>query len=43
MRRAGSQLLTGGVLTTMVDSNGVVLAQLVKLNDFAFKAVFEHD
>jgi Peptidase A4 family len=37
----GSPLLTDGVPTTMVDSNGSVLAQPMKLNDFAFKAVFE--
>jgi hypothetical protein len=37
----GSPLLTDGVPTTMVDSNGSVLARPVKLNDFAFKAVFE--
>jgi hypothetical protein len=37
----GSPLLTDGVATTMVDSNGSVLAQPERLNDFAFKAVFE--
>jgi hypothetical protein len=35
----GSPLLTNGVATTMVDSNGSVLAQPVRLNDLAFKAV----
>jgi len=36
-----SPLLTNGAPTTMVNSNGATLAQLVRLNDSAFKAVFE--
>jgi Peptidase A4 family len=37
----GQPVLTNGVPTTMVNRNGAVLAQLVKLNDIAFKVVFE--
>jgi hypothetical protein len=37
----GQPVLTNGIPTTMVNSNGPVLAQLVRLNDSAFKVVFE--
>jgi hypothetical protein len=35
----GTRLLTDGVPTTMVDSNGSTLASPQKLNDFAFKVI----
>jgi hypothetical protein len=36
----GTRLLTDGVPTTMVDSNGSTLAIPQKLNDFAFKVIY---
>ncbi|MDP8928225.1 MAG: G1 family endopeptidase [Actinomycetota bacterium] len=39
----GTRLLTDGVPTTMVDSNGSTLAEPHKLNDFAFKALYRGD
>jgi hypothetical protein len=39
----GTRLLTDGVPTTMVDSNGSTLAKPQRLNDFAFKAIYEDD
>ena len=38
----GTPSLTDGVATTMVDRNGTRLAEPIRLNDFAFKAIFEH-
>jgi len=37
----GQPVLTDGVPTTMVNRNGAVLAQLVRISDIAFKVVFE--
>jgi hypothetical protein len=39
---SGTPSLTDGVPTTMVDSNGSTLAQPIRLNEFAFKVIFEH-
>jgi hypothetical protein len=39
----GTRLLTNGVSTTMVDSNGSILAEPVRLNDNAFKTIYEGD
>ncbi len=35
----GTQLLTNGIATPMVETNGTIVADIVKLNDFAFKVV----
>jgi hypothetical protein len=37
---SGTKLLTDGVPTTMVDSNGSTLAMPQRLNDFAFKVIY---
>jgi hypothetical protein len=37
---SGTRLLTDGVPTSMIDSNGSTLAIPQKLNDFAFKAIY---
>jgi hypothetical protein len=34
----GTRFLTNGVSTTMIDSNGSILAEPLRLNDNAFKA-----
>jgi hypothetical protein len=40
---SGTRLLTDGVPTTMVDSNGSTLAIPQRLNDFAFKVIYRGD
>ncbi|GAB3412204.1 hypothetical protein [Flindersiella endophytica] len=39
----GSVSLTSGQAVTMVGTNGATLARPVRLNDFAFKAVYDAD
>jgi hypothetical protein len=40
---SGTRLLTNGAPTTMIDSNGSTLATPQRLNDFAFKVIYDGD